>query len=328
MKEPLRLPFVFLLVFLCSLVVLGSLQLFAGWGLGDWPVRGFTLELAVARAPRALFQATLPAVLLSIVLLGFRMGRRPISRFLAFLIVLATGYVVLVNGLIWTRRAERLVREPAAAAGSWQRYLPAGAFAAVGARHVAVQGSQGDRLGAVLVADPQAKPPRFTVYRSGTVATMDGGIVLRLAGAKPADLRGQAAPAAADLFAADAFTDYFLRDFREMTGSLRELLDRSFGRFLFACFGLLFLVSASLVLLRITRWPLFNALLLVLAARASLLLYHAIAVDLAPAVNRIVADPLLARLAPSAAFIVIGVLLLLVDILFVPASRSATETVP
>ena len=117
MKEPLRLPFVFLLVFLCSLVVLGSLQLFAGWGLGDWPVRGFTLELAVARAPRALFQTTLPAVLLSIVLLGFRMGRRPISRFLAFLIVLATGYVVLVNGLIWTRRAERLVREPAAAAG-------------------------------------------------------------------------------------------------------------------------------------------------------------------------------------------------------------------
>ena len=37
MKEPLRLPFVLLLVFLCAMVVLTSLQLFAGWGLEDWP---------------------------------------------------------------------------------------------------------------------------------------------------------------------------------------------------------------------------------------------------------------------------------------------------
>jgi hypothetical protein len=325
MKEPLRLPFVFLLVFLGAVVVLGSLQLFARWGLEDWPVRRLSLELVAVRAPQALFEVMLPAVLLSIVLLGFRMGRRPIPRFLAFVIVLGASYVLLVNGLIWTRRAERGVREPAAV-GSWQRYLPPDSFTAVGTRYVTPRAAQGDRLGVVLVADPSAKPPRFTVYRSGTVAVKDGSVVLQLAGAKPLNLREQIGPAAARLFAADTFTDYFLRDFREMTGSLRELADRSFGRFLFACFALLFLVSASLVLLRVTRWPLCNALLLVLAVRAYLLLYHAIAVDLAPAVGRVVADPLLARLAPSAAFVALGVLLLLVDILFVPADRRGAET--
>jgi hypothetical protein len=325
MKEPLRLPFVFLLMFLCSMVVLTALQLFAGWGLEDWPVRRLTLELAAARAPGILFQVMLPSVLLSIVLLGFRMGRRPISRFLGFLIILGTSYVVLVNGLIWTHRVQSLVRRSTAVAESWQRYLPPDSFTAVGALYVAPRAAGSDRLGAVLVADPTAKAPRFSVYRSGTVTAKDGSVSLQLAGAKPLNLREQIRPAAATLFAADVFTDYFLRDFREMTGSLRELLDRSFGRFLFACFGLLFLVSASLVLLRVTRWPLCNALLLVLAVRAYLLLYHAIAVDLAPAIGRVVADPLLARLAPSAAFVVLGVLLLLADILFVPADRSSAE---
>jgi len=49
------------------------------------------------------------------------------------------------------------------------------------------------------------------------------------------------------------------------------------------------------------------------------------AVDLAPTVARIASDPLLARLAPSAAFVVLGVLLLLVDILFVPPDRWTVE---
>ena len=43
------------------------------------------------------------------------------------------------------------------------------------------------------------------------------------------------------------------------------------------------------------------------------------------AIGRVVADPLLKLLAPSAAFVVVGVLLLLVDILFVPADRWTVE---
>jgi hypothetical protein len=324
MKEPLRLPFVLLLVFLCTLAVLTSLQLFAGWGLEDWPVRSFTLELAAARLPRALFEVMLPAVLLSVVLLGFRMVRRPFSRLLGFLIVLGVSYAVLVNGMIWSHRAESGVRQGVGTSAAAQM-LPPDSFTAVGARYVAAAAVNGDRLEAVLVIDPARTAPRFTLYASGTVSTKGGVASLQLAGAKPLSLREEMKPAAASLFAADRFTELFLRDFRVMTGNLRELLIRSPGRFLFACFGLLFLVSASLVLLRITRWPLLNVLLLVLAVRAYLLLYHWLAVDLAPTIARIVSDPLLAQLAPSAAFVVLGGFLLLVDILFVPPDRWTAE---
>ncbi|MCX7029078.1 MAG: hypothetical protein NTU62_03050 [Spirochaetes bacterium] len=324
MKEPLRLPFVFLLVFLCATVVLTSLQLFAGWGLEDSEVRRFTFELAVARLPRALFEVMLPAVLLSIVLLGFRMVRRPFSRLLGFLIVLGVSYAVLVNGMIWSHRAESGVRQSAGTPVSAQ-YLQPGSFTAVGTRYVAPRSLKGDSLGPLLVVDPARKAPRFTLYTSGTVSTKDGIVSLQLAGAKPLSLREEMRPATTPLFGADRFTDLFLRDFRVMTKDLRELLIRSPGRFLVACFALLFLVSASLSLLRVTRWPLFNVLLLVLAVRAYLLLYHVLAVDFAPTIGRVVSDPLLALLAPSAAFIVLGVLLLLVDILFIPPERWTTE---
>jgi hypothetical protein len=323
MKEPLRLPFVFLLLVLCVTAVLAALQLFAGWGLEEWP-RSFTLELAAARLPGALFQVTLPAVLLSIVLLGFRMVRRPFSRLLGFLIVLGASYVVLVNGLVWTHRAEAAVRRDAATTAA-VRVLPPDSFTAVGSRYIAPASVEGDRLAGILVTDTAAKAPRFTLYPIGTVSTKGGMIGLQLEGAKPLSLRGELAPVAAPLFTADRFTELFLRDFRVLTADLEKLLAASLGRFLFACFALLFLVAASLVLLRITRWPLCNVLLLVIAVRACLLLHHALSVDLAPAIDRIVSDPLLARLAPSAAFVALGVLLLLVDILLVPSERWSAE---
>ena len=177
----------------------------------------------------------------------------------------------------------------------------------------------------MLVTDTAGSAPRFTLYRSGTVTATGGTVSLKLAGAKPLSLRESLRPAASPLFAANPFTELFLRDFRVMSADFEALLVSSFARFLFACFALLFLVSASLVLLRITRWPLCNVLLLVLAVRAYLLLHHALAVELAPAIGRVVADPLLSRLAPSAVFVALGVLLLLVDILAIPAGRWSAE---
>ena len=317
-KEPLRLPFLFLLVVLCVTALLAAIQVFAGGG-------PLTLERAAARLPRAAFEMMLPAVLLSIVLLGVRMVRRPISRFLAFLIVLGASYLVLVNGLIWTHRAEAAVK-PAVTVPAAARYLPTKSFIAVGERRVAPLAPRGDRLGPVLVLDTAAKAPRFSAYRSGSLFVQDDGTVsLQLSGAKPLALRADLEPAEVALFAADRYTELFLRDFRTMNDDLGVLLEKAPARFLVACFATLFLVTALLVLLRATRWPLCNVLLLVLAVRGSLLLYHVLAVDLAPTVARLIADPLLARLAPSAAFVVLGVLALLADILFVRADRWTAE---
>ena len=69
------------------------------------------------------------------------------------------------------------------------------------------------------------------------------------------------------MFAADRFTTLFLRDIHTMTADFQGLLQTSHAEFFAASFALLFLCTASLMLLRITRWPLVNLMLLGIAVR-------------------------------------------------------------
>ncbi|HTP58101.1 MAG TPA: hypothetical protein VMM82_04230, partial [Spirochaetia bacterium] len=113
----------------------------------------------------------------------------------------------------------------------------------------------------------------------------------------------------------------FLRDIDTLNGDFQQLMESALPEFFAAAFALVFLCAASLALLRLTRWPLANVMLLLIAARAYFLLYHTLATRLAPAVSGAVTDPALARLFPSVSFVVLGIVLLLVDIIFIPAKR-------
>jgi hypothetical protein len=79
------------------------------------------------------------------------------------------------------------------------------------------------------------------------------------------------------------------------------------------------------MLLRITRWPLLNMMLLGIATRAYFSLYHLLAVSFSPQLAQIVTDVLVARMFPSVAFVGLAVIFLLVDILFIPSDRWQSE---
>ena len=107
MKEPLKVPFIFLFILICTTFVCAVLDMLTAWGLYESAGRSFTLASAVQRLPRSLYDVLVPSVVLSIVLLGFRLARRPFSRFTALFIVLGVGYIVLVNGMLLVRPACR-----------------------------------------------------------------------------------------------------------------------------------------------------------------------------------------------------------------------------
>ena len=117
---------------------------------------GFTLAAAVQMLPRSLYDVLVPSVVLSIVLLGFRLARRRFSRFFALLIVLGVGYIVLVNGMLWLR--PRAGASPAAGASPGQ-YLPPSTFVRVGERTINVRSLTDTRARAVLVFDPARAGP-------------------------------------------------------------------------------------------------------------------------------------------------------------------------
>ncbi len=318
MKEPLKAPFIYVLVLLCAAAVLAGLQVLAVWGIADPPAGTFSVAYAVRNLPRAVFDVAIPAVALSIVLMGFRMARRPFSRLLGLLVVLVIGYAALVNGMIWSRtlaaRTRPVVEAP-------RQYLGPGTLTRVGGTFVAVNDVTGAALRGILVADPSRAANRLAVYPAGTVLSRAGSLTITTASRPPLTIAGGVDLSWTALFAPDRFTALFLRDIDTLTVDFEALMAGSLPEFFAASFAFVFLCSASLVLLRLTRWRLANAILLVIAVRGIFSLYHLFAVQVAPQVGRVVTDPAAARLFPAAAFAVLGVVLLLVDILFIPAAR-------
>jgi hypothetical protein len=62
-----------------------------------------------------------------------------------------------------------------------------------------------------------------------------------------------------------------------------------------------------------------------LAVRGYFSLYHLLAVSFAPQLAQVMSDRFVARMFPSLTFAALAVLLVLVDILFIPGGRWANE---
>jgi hypothetical protein len=322
-KEPLKAPFIFLFILICTTVILSALNVIYTWGMLDSSsVRPFSLAYAAQRLPRSVFDMLIPAVVLSIVLLGFRLARRPFSRFLGLLIVLGVSYVVLVNGMIWLRAFSQ--RVPPVAERP-QQYLQPYTFVRIGGSEIAVQSVSGSAVRGILRYQPTAAESRLSVFAGGKAVTRGGTLILTSNGTPPVTIMGTPDLSWSSLFTADRFTGFFLRDVGTLTADFQRLLGASLGEFFAACFALLFLCTASLVLLRITRWPLANIMLLVIVFRGYFSLYHLLAVQLAPRVAAVVSDRLAVQMFPAAVMAGIGVILLLVDIIFIPANRWKSE---
>jgi hypothetical protein len=317
-KEPVVLPFFFLFAFLCAAVLFTALDLFAAWGLSSG-VSAFSLPAAAAAFPRSALRCLVPAVVTALFVSGMRMSRRPFSRFLGLAICLAAGYVVLVNGMILLGRLDAGRRAASAPAAP---YLPPRAFVRVGGIVLSADSVSGDTLRGVLAWDGGAAPPRMSVHPEGRVAAAEAGrFAVRLSGARQMTVSEEIEPPLAGVFRPDRFTRFFLRDIAAVTADLRALRAGALAEFFVSCFSLLLLWTSLLAVLRITRWPLINLILLALAVRGSFSLYHLLSVTLRPDMARIVTDPLVGRLLPSAALAAAGVVILLIDILFIPADR-------
>lgn len=322
MKEPLKVPFIFLFILICTTFVCAVLDILSAWGLYESTVRNFTLAYAVQKLPRSVYDVLVPSVVLSIVLLGFRLARRPFSRFIALLIVLGVGYVVLVNGMIWIRP---LAAATARVRVSPRQYFPPATFIRLGERMINVRSLSDTRARGILLFDPAHSPGRFQVAGEGTATLTGGSLTLTTSGPRPVTINGTPDLAWTSVFAADRFTAVFLRDIRTMTSDFQKLLETSRAEFFAASFALLFLCTASLMLLRVTRWPLVNVMLLGIAVRGWFSLYQLLAVSFAPQLGQAISDSFLVRMFPSAAFAALAVIFLLVDILFVPGDRLSRE---
>jgi hypothetical protein len=318
-KEPVVLPFIFLLVFIVSLALFSALDLFATWGYSSAGIQEFSLGYAAQQFPRSALQSLIPATLTALLICGLRAARKSMSRFLALVILLLMSYVVLVNGMLLLKGFASAGR---AAPATARLYVHPRSFLRIGSSVINAQRVTDAAVAGALVYKIDASGgERFAVYPSGGAGEKNGVFSVQFDGARPAELSAALPPAAGRIFEPDPLTALSLRDMGVLTADLRKLLTASPAEFFIAAFALLFLCASSMAILRFTRWPLVNALLLISAVRVYFLLYHFLSVTVGPEIGKGLADPLVARLFPSIAFIVLGVLFLMIDIIFIPARR-------
>ncbi len=318
MKEHIVIPFLFLLAFLCAAAVFSVLDMMAVWG-STAAGAPFTLAFALGRFPASLLESIVPATITGIIIAGLRMAKRPISRFLGLILCLGAGYLVMVNGMIWLRGASKWARPSTQTAVS---YLQPGEIRRMNGSFVVAQKvAAGGATGVLLFTENRPAGSRMAVYPRAAVTETGGKLSLSVSGSNPVVLTDPAAPVVESVFRADALTASLLRDVSTLTSDFKKLLEDSLGDFFIASLALLFLCTASLAILRITRWPMINVIILAVALRAVILFYHFLSTTLRPEVAKVITDPLVVRLFPSITLGVIGVIFLLVDILFIPADR-------
>jgi energy-coupling factor transporter transmembrane protein EcfT len=325
MKDLVRLPSVFLLAFILLFLLALSLSLLAAWGSllpAEWALRGQALAPALARVPQ-LAQDILPvSVLAALLVLLMRVARKPGSRLLSLLVPPACAFVLLVFGYqalgnlasAWPRGEGQ-----AKAAGSPAGFLAPGMFTRAGSEVVYVESLEAGRATGIVVLGGEGRSGRLSYAARGELQVRPDTVALRLGNAV---VEWPARPVYAPLFAGDPVIRPFLADLGTLTQELSRQYAGLKSGFYLSCLGLTVALCGTAVLLRLTRWPLLNACLALLGARGILALFVLLRQDGATQLGKALGGGRILQTLPAAGLLLLGVLLLLVDLLFVPFHRG------
>ena len=107
-----------------------------------------------------------------------------------------------------------------------------------------------------------------------------------------------------------------------LNAELRRVFGRSLPAFYFTVLCVVLAFYASGLFLRLTRWHLLNLALALLAMRGLLAVFRFIREGVVFELDKVLDNPQTLQLLPEAALLVVGGLLLLLDLLFVPFHRG------
>lgn len=319
MKDILRLPVLFLFFFVLLFLFFFGLSLLAQWGSAYSEGREIALQVIEARMLQSLLNVLPAAVLMSLAFLLARTAIKPGSRFLSLIIplggafvLLAFGYQILV-GLGPLEGAQPSVVDPTP-----RRYLAPGVFNAVESKVLYFEDLEERRLRSVVVVEGGGSDQKLLYFPQGQVAVGDDSVILRMAGYT---LEVDPEPVFAGMFAEDPVLRRFFTDLDFLNRELRRMFQLSLPAFYFAVLALVISFYASGMFFRLTRWHLLNAALTLLALRGFLALFRFMKEGVVFELDKVLRNPQVLQFLPELVLLILGGLLLILDILFVPFNR-------
>jgi hypothetical protein len=319
-KDILRLPILLLFVFVLLFLSFSVLEVLAVWGSVYSEGREAALRVAGADINRGLVQALPAAVLAALMILLARIAFKPGSRFLSLLVPLGGAFLLLAVGYqllegLGTQEADR----PAPSA---RRYLMPGVFNATENKAVYLEDLDDSRAVPVVVAEGGDTGQRLLYFPQGRVVAGEDTVILRMAGYT---LETDANPVFGGLFAAGETLRGLFADLDFLNAELADMFRASLPSFYFAVLAVVLSFYGAGMFFRLSRWRLLNVVLVLLALRGILALFRFMRVGVVLELNRTLHNPQIAQLLPEMVLVILGGLLLLLDLLFVPFGAGAEE---
>ena len=319
MKDILRLPVLFLFFFVLLFLFFFGLSLLAQWGSVYSEGREIALQVVEARMLQSLLNVLPAAVLVSLSFLLARIATKPGSRFLSLIIPLAGAFVLLAFGyqfLVGLGPAEGA--QPGVIDPTPRRYLAPGVFNATESKVLYFDDLDERRVSSVVIAEGGSSGQKLLYFPQGQVAVGEEAVILRMAGYT---LEVDPEPVFAGMFVEDPVLRRFFTDLDFLNRELRRMFQRSLPAFYFAVLALVISFYASGMFFRLTRWHLLNAALTLLALRGFLALFRFMKEGVVFELDKVLRNPQVLQFLPELVLLILGGLLLILDILFVPFNR-------
>ncbi len=328
MKDVLRLPILFLFVFVLLFILFSALSVLALWGSVYSEGREAALQVVEAHIPQLLVQMLPAAVLVALVVLLARIAAKPGSRFLSLLIPLAGAFVLLAFGYQILQRlgpadgAGPGVSRPGVVEPSPRRFLLPEVFNTTESKVIYVEQIDERTVSPVVLAEGGSADQKLLYFPQGRISVGEDSIVVRMAGYT---LEIDPDPVFGSMFAADPVLRRFFSDLDFLNRELQRVFRHSLPAFYFAVLALVVAFYGSGMFLRLTRWHLLNVTLALLAIRGLLALFRFMSEGVVFELEKVLRNPQAVQFLPELALLVVGGLLLLLDLLFVPFQRVEEE---
>jgi hypothetical protein len=327
-KDVLRLPILFLFVFVLLFILFSALSVLALWGGVYSEGREAALQVVEAHIPQLLVQMLPAAVLVALVVLLARIAAKPGSRFLSLLIPLAVAFVLLAFGYQILQRlgpadgAGPGVSRPGVVEPSPRRFLLPEVFNTTESKVIYVEQIDERTVSPVVLAEGGSADQKLLYFPQGRISVGEDSIVIRMAGYT---LEIDPDPVFGSMFAADPVLRRFFSDLDFLNRELQRVFRHSLPAFYFAVLALVVAFYGSGMFLRLTRWHLLNVTLALLAIRGLLALFRFMSEGVVFELEKVLRNPQAVQFLPELALLVVGGLLLLLDLLFVPFQRVEEE---
>jgi hypothetical protein len=327
-KDIIRLPILFLFIFMLLFILFFTLSVLALWGSVFSEGREAALQVVEANIPRLLVQVLPAAVLVALFILLASIAVKPESRFLSLIIPLAGAFVLLAFGYQILQRLGPAdapgsgVSRSAAAEASSRRYLVPGVFNNAESKVIYVEQIDERTVSPVVLAEGGNADRRLLYFPQGLVLVGEDSVVIRMSGYT---LAIDPQPVFGHMFAPDPMLRRLFGDLDFLNRELWHVFQRSVPAFYFAVLALVVAFYGSGMFLRLSRWQLLNVVLAVLALRGFLALFRFMGEGVVFELDKVLRNPQALQILPQLTLLIVGGLLLLLDLLFVPFRRGKEE---